>query len=58
MITPLYLAGFDGLFTAGKILAIMTLLEASTTQIDNLCLPLAGTSLVALVLTTLDVSSR
>ena len=57
MLTALCLAGFDDFFTAGTFLAIMTLLEASTTQIDNLCLPVAGTSLAAL-LAAIDVSNR
>lgn len=56
MFVLLCLVGVDNLSKVGTSLAIVTLLEASTSQIDNLCLPLAGTSLVAL-LATLDASS-
>jgi len=49
MFALLCLVGFDDLFKGGTILAIVTLLEASTIQIDNLCLPLAGISLVVLL---------
>ena len=48
MFALLYFVGFDDLFKVGTVLAIVTLFEASTSQIDNLCLPLAGTSLVVL----------
>lgn len=52
-----FLAGCRNLLTVGTILAILTLLEASTTQIDNLCLPVAGTSLITLH-AVLDLRSR
>jgi dolichol kinase len=48
MVIPLYLASVEDVFDIGKTLAIVTLVEASTSQIDNLCLPLIGTTLVAL----------
>lgn len=48
MLIPLYLVSVEDLFDIGKTLAIVTLAEASTRQIDNLCLPLIGTTLVAL----------
>ncbi|KAL7451507.1 hypothetical protein ACHAWC_003333 [Mediolabrus comicus] len=48
MFIPLYLASVEDVFDIGKTLAIVTLVEASTSQIDNLCLPLIGTTLVAL----------
>ena len=56
MFVLLGLVGVDNLSSVGTLLAVVTLLEASTSQIDNLCLPLAGTSLVAL-LAALDASS-
>ena len=48
MVICLYLAGVERLSHVLSTLAMVTLLEAATSQIDNLCLPLAGTTLVAL----------
>lgn len=49
MFVLLRLGGVDNLSKVGPTLTLVTLLEASTSQIDNLCLPLAFTSLVALL---------